>query len=441
MYRSVSQLSDPGAWIIECFVAGWLTLMPVNSFVLIPSIQGTTPAYLFAFASVGLVFLPGYSAATAEVRRGYIKAIVCLLLLWTLNLCVSQMVNLASPPDYLQKATLINPDDTRAAFRSTIITQSIYLAACVSVFLFFRYQFQERWWKYVFWGAWLLAIYGVYEWVYFLVFQRPGDFIANRSYAETPGSWSQTLNFGGVHLLRIKSTQGEPSFLSVVVLPYLYLAAEHRRRLLAAFLLFVAIFSTSTSAFFGLAFGAILTALFRRKFSWRDLLLVGCIATAWAVCYFVFPDIYANLITDKLAGATESGQKRQFSPLGVVEAFFELPPLQWFSGVGFGYTYSNVGISLLFNCGLSGFALFAFGFLFPVFRLPSTARGIALKTGLAVMFFLFLISVAELFLPTTWMFLGLAYRQLAGPADSAERSTQFERIGPPVDGYLPTGES
>ena len=126
MDRSVSQLSDPGAWMIECFVAGWLTLMPVNSFVVIPSIQGTTPAYLFAFVSLVLVFLPGYSVATAEVRRGYLKAIVCLLLLWTLNLCVSQMVNLASPPAYLWTATLINPDDTRRpSVRPSLLSPSI----------------------------------------------------------------------------------------------------------------------------------------------------------------------------------------------------------------------------------------------------------------------------------------------------------------------------
>jgi len=420
MIRAAEGVPDRTAWLLECFVATWLTLMPVNSFVVIPAVQGTTPAYLLAFVSLLLVFVPGYSAATSEIRRAYIKAILCLSLLWLLNLCLSQMVNLANPPDYIWTATLINPNDTRAAFRSTIITQSIYLAACISVFLFFRYQFQERWWKYVFWGAWLLAIYGIYEWLYFLVFQTPGDFIANRSYADTPGSWSQTLNFGPLTLLRIKSTQGEPSFLSVVVLPYLYLAAEQRRRWLAAVLLFVAIFSTSTSAFFGLIFGAVVTALFRRKFSGRDLLLLACIATAWAVCYFMYPDTYANLITDKLAGETDSGAKRQFSPLGVVESFFELPPLQWFSGIGFGYTYSNAGISLLFNCGLSGFGLFTFAFLLPVFRLPSTARGIALKTGLAVMFFLFLISVAELFLPTTWMFLGLAYWQLVRSKSVAE---------------------
>src|SRR5260370_31263041 len=278
MHRAVPASSDAAGWMMEFFVAGWLTLMPVNSFVVITAIQGPTPSYLLAFVSLLLVFLPGYSAATAEVRRGYIRVVVCLSLLWVLNLCVSQMVTLARPPDYLWTATLINPDDTRAAFRSTIITQSIYRAACVCVFLFFRYQFQERWWKYVFWGAWLLAIYGVYEWVYFLIFQTPGDFIANRSYADTPGSWSQTLDFGPVNLLRIKSTQGEPSFLSVGVLPYLYLAAEHRRRLLAAFLLFVAIFSPSPSAFFGLSFGAMVTSLFSPNFICLDMFLFGSIS-------------------------------------------------------------------------------------------------------------------------------------------------------------------
>ena len=83
-----------------------------------------------------------------------------------------------------------------------------------------------------------------------------------------------------------------------------------------------------------------------------------------AVCYFMFPETYANLVTDKLAGETDSGAKRLFSPIGIVETFFGLPPLQWFSGVGFGYTYANAGISVLLNCGLSGFVLFAFGFLF-----------------------------------------------------------------------------
>jgi hypothetical protein len=409
--------------LLETFVACWLTLMPVNSFVLIPAIQGTTPAYLCAFASLLLVFLPGYSAGSPAVRSGYLKVILAVGLLWTLNLALSQIVNLANPPDYLKTANLISPNDTRVAFRGPLITQSIYLAACVSVFLFFRFQFQERWLKYVFWGAWVLAAYGVYEWLFFLIFQTPGDFIANRSYADTPGSWSQTVVFGPLTLLRIKSTQGEPSFLSVVVLPYLYLATEQRKRLLSIVLLFVAIFSTSTSAFFGLVFGIFVTALFRRKIGRSDIFLVAAIVIAVGVCFFRYPETYAYLVSDKLAGDTQSGAARQFSPLELVETFFELPPLQWFSGVGFGYTYSTVGISLLFNCGLSGIFVFVLAFLLPIVRLGNSPRDIALKVGLSVMLFLFFISVAELFLPTTWMFLGLAYWQLSRTrADNAESS-------------------
>jgi hypothetical protein len=43
------------------------------------------------------------------------------------------------------------------------------------------------------------------------------------------------------------------------------------------------------------------------------------------------------------------------------------------------------------------------------------------------MFFLFLISVAELFLPTTWMFLGLAYWQLARKNQAKTEATSSLR--------------
>ena len=69
MIRAADGAPDRTSWLLECFVATWLTLMPVNSFVVIPAIQGTTPAYLLAFVSLLLVFVPGYSASTAEIRK------------------------------------------------------------------------------------------------------------------------------------------------------------------------------------------------------------------------------------------------------------------------------------------------------------------------------------------------------------------------------------
>jgi hypothetical protein len=69
--------------------------------------------------------------------------------------------------------------------------------------------------------------YGIYEWTYFLIFKHPGDFVANRMYGEVhPGSWSQTIDFAGLTLLRIKSFYGEPSFYSSAIVLYLITAVQ-----------------------------------------------------------------------------------------------------------------------------------------------------------------------------------------------------------------------
>ena len=132
---------------------------------------------------------------------------------------------------------------------------SIWLA-CVCIALFFRFFFRAEWMRYVLWGGWFLAIYGIYEWLFFLIFQQPGDFIGNRTYGEFQhtASWSQAIQVGPFNLLRIKSTFGEPSFFSAGVIPYLFLALENKRNWLSAALLFCTIFSTSSSAYRRISF-------------------------------------------------------------------------------------------------------------------------------------------------------------------------------------------
>jgi hypothetical protein len=66
----------------------------------------------------------------------------------------------------------------------------------------------------------------------------------------------------------------------------------------------------------------------------------------------------------------------------------------------------------LVNTGWIGMLVYFYAFLKPVIMLRSEEGNIALKVGLATLLFLFYISVSELFLPTTWMFLGLAYWRL-----------------------------
>ena len=81
-------------------------------------------------------------------------------------------------------------------------------------------------------------------------------------------------------------------------------------------------------------------------------------------------------------------------------------------GIGFGYCYAGVYYAVLMNTGWIGMIVYVYAFLKPVIFLRSDHAGLALKVGIATLFFLFYISVSELFLPTTWMFLGLAYWRL-----------------------------
>ncbi len=61
------------------------------------------------------------------------------------------------------------------------------------------------------------------------------------------------------------------------------------------------------------------------------------------------------------------------------------------------------------NTGWMGLLVYLYVFLKPAILLPTDGDGLVPKVCVTTLFFLFYISVSELFLPTTWMFVGLAY--------------------------------
>src|ERR1700736_5720912 len=248
------------------FMAVWCVLMPLTSFLLIPSAQGTIPAYVLGFASVFLVILSREGGGPSTQQTRYFKVALMVAGIWLLLLCGSQVGHMVSKRHDFGDMFLNNPSDTRVVFRSVLFTQTLYLPACLCIALFFRFFFRAEWMRYVLWGGWFLAIYGIYEWLFFLVFHQPGDFIANRTYGseEHTGSWTQAMQVGPLLLLRMKSTFGEPSWFSAGVIPYLFLALENKRKWLSTALLFCVILSMSTSAYVGLPFALFLQSLFRR---------------------------------------------------------------------------------------------------------------------------------------------------------------------------------
>ena len=106
--------------------------------------------------------------------------------------------------------------------------------------------------------------------------------------------------------------------------------------------------------------------------------------------------------------------------------------MNWLFGVGFGYTYSAVFYVVLLNTGLIGMAIYLYAFLKPVLLLRADGEGLALKVGIAILFFLFYLNVSELFLPTTWMFLGLAYWQLDQQQREAKEARSIRRADHPL---------
>jgi O-Antigen ligase len=415
------------------FMPLWCVLMPLTSFLLIPSVQGTIPAYVLGFVSLFFVIV-GRDSGQANIERiRYFRVVLLVAGIWLLLLCGSQLGHLLSNRHDFGDMLLINVSDTSVVLRSTLFTQSLYLAACVCIALFFRFFFRAEWMRYVLWGGWFLAIYGIYEWLFFLIFHQPGDFIGNRTYGEFQhtGSWSQAIQVGPFNLLRIKSTFGEPSFFSAGVIPYLFLALENKRNWLTAALLFCTIFSTSSSAYVGLAFALILYSFFRRKLSRSIVLVLLLFAAAFATLYYVFPETYDQMFTAKMNGENDSGQSRQDTWAATQDTANTFTLMNRLFGIGFGYYYGGVYYAIPINTGWIGMIVYCYAFLKPVVFLRTDHGGLALKVGIAALFFLFYVSVSELFLPTTWMFLGLAYWGLDQQREQ-RKVTQLETVWTPV---------
>ena len=411
--------------------------MPLTSFLLIPSAQGTIPAYVLAFASVFLVILSRDGGQPSIQQTRYFKVALLVAGIWLLLTCGSQLGHLVSDRHDFGDLFLNNPSDTRVVFRSVLFTQTLYLAACLCIALFFRFFFRAEWMRYVLWGGWFLAIYGIYEWLFFLILGQPGDFLANRTYGEDmqTASWSQAIQLGPLNLLRIKSTFGEPSFFSAAVIPYLFLALEYKRKLLSAALLFCLVFSTSTSAFIGFPFALIIYSLFQRKLSLSIVVIILLFAGALATLYFAFPDTYDSMFTAKLNADNSSGDIHQAGAEAMNDTVKTFTFMNRLFGIGFGYYYGSVFSAVMVNTGWIGLIVYFYAFLKPAILLRSDNRGLALKVGVATIFFLYCINVSELFLPTTWMFLGLAYWRLDQQRQE-KKAAETTRSESPVDSYL-----
>ena len=424
------------------FVAIWCIVMPITGTVLLP-VQGTIPAYVMAFLSVILVFNRIQSGEVPAAVVRYFRTLLGVFLIWVLLMIGSQLGLMASGRHDFGWVNMIDSEDPTVLFRRTMFTQSLYFLACVLIALYFRNFFKPRWRRYVHWGGYFLAGYGIYEWAFFLIFHKTGDFMVNRSFGEHTASWSQSIAFGGLALLRIKSTLGEPTFFAAAVLPYLFFALDDRKIVLSAMLLFTAIGSTSTALFLTLPVVLLIKSFWTGKIRWDYLSILGLVALVILAIAVFFPDTFRGMFMDKFNGDNDSGAVRRENGQRLDDLYQTLTIPNWIFGIGFGYTYLNIYGDLVVNTGLIGAAVFVWVFVRPAILLPTTPGYEGLKAGLLSFLILCYLSLSEFYLPPTWMFLGLSlyalneYQQKRAETEAAaiiaRRNPSFLRPPPAAD--------
>ncbi|SMO90584.1 hypothetical protein [Fodinibius sediminis] len=410
--------TETGRRVIDTFFKCWALVLPITSVLLVPFIQGTTPAYMMAFLSVPLIVA---FATVREIKEYFYLLLLIAIAYITLNLVSQFLLSLYGHMD-LSSLPLVDPLSFTRKFvlRPTLFTQSLYLAACLLTFLFVCKWYHPSWDPYIFAGILLLVAYGFYEVFYFWLTGTSGDFLSNRVFNERYfGSSTQVMNIAGLSTLRMKSLTGEASMFAFTVLPYWVLALHKQKYLIGGILTLALLFSTSTTAILGI-FTYLVVLVFSGKVGWKYLVAGGAgIVLITIIKYQAVFSVFNELILKKLSGASISGNVRLSNMINSLTFWWEAPLPTKIFGLGFGYIRSTDFFStILVNNGLLGLTVFLTVFAYPILILGRTSKEFGLKAALIIILVTMLIAVTEYTYLPTWLFLGMSYHYLPSPGNS-----------------------
>ncbi|WP_195780974.1 hypothetical protein [Priestia megaterium] len=410
-------MSTPSKNIRIILPLKWLLLtITVSSFLVVPSIQGTTPAYLLCFMS--LIFVGFMNKHIAET---FYKDVVIYFFIFISLIMLSQYFLALSQRDIRPEPGLIFIDgvSTVTLFRTSMITQSMYMFVALIFFTLTKHYYNEHWDKYFMRGATFLALYGVYEFVYFLIFKDSGDFISNRVFGDDPeriGSAFQITHIGPLALQRIKSLTGEPSMFSLTIVPFFFYAYFQKRYKLASLFAFTTIFSFSTTAYIGMAiFLIFLFSEFTKNLKFVYFFTLTLLVSIMIVGLDKIWEIIYAAVFEKLLSNSVSTTDRLYYMTNHLHYFTELPFFNKIFGIGFGYIRSTDFFStIVVNSGILGFILITIIFLYPIFKIKinNDPRNTATKLSLLFIYISLMISVPEFSYLSIWLFVGIAYNTI-----------------------------
>ncbi|BBP97947.1 hypothetical protein BSFA1_30760 [Burkholderia sp. SFA1] len=408
------------AALTDLYFRIWAFAMPVTSFLVMPSIQGTTIGYLMCFLSVPLVLLFG-----GRARKNWMHFLLAAIVVWLIMFCTSQIADIMAPfePDFSKIVLVDDKDPFTFILRRTLFTQSLYVAAVVLYVAYVVQYYKPTWDQWLLAAVTLFALYGMYEVVFYIVTGQPGDFISNRAFGDqfgkgivrsdgtVNGSSFQQIDIKGFPIQRLKALTGEPSMYAMSIFPFwIYFNATSRLRWPVWVIGISLIMSTSSTVLIGYA---VYSLIRMRKLGINPVkaligLFVLCVLAYLLQDYIA--DLFKQMVMDKLEQKTESGSDRMLLFVESMRLWFNAAPLNQLFGIGFGYVRStDLFSTLLVNVGVVGTVFISALMLFPAFKLDWDPRGMALRQCCVATWTMMMVSVPEFAYLAPWTLVAMAY--------------------------------
>lgn len=123
----------------------------------------------------------------------------------------------------LNELVLVHPIDYNIKlFRDSLFSQSLYLFMGIITFLFIKEFYNRNWDKWIIYSGSIFSAYGIYEFIFSIIFNMSGDFLSNRIFNLGESISAQFILLAGITFQRIDSLSQEPSMYAFTMLPFLY---------------------------------------------------------------------------------------------------------------------------------------------------------------------------------------------------------------------------
>lgn len=401
------------------YVNVMMLFFPLTSFLLVPAIQGTTIIVVMT-GILGGIFA---CVPVGELKFSFTKELVvffCVVLFLSIS---SQFINLVYDVRLSKDLVLVNKGHLMVSFyRSSHLTQTLYLVACFTIYLFVKYFSDEKIIEHIYWGLRLLCFYAIYEFIYYFLTGRNGDFIVNREFSGGgSASLFQTKNIAGFQLLRMKGYTGEPSMFAFTIIPFWILSFGLKRRFDSILLLVCMILTFSTTAYLAICLFTFFWFFYKKKYKqlvfFGLLVLLLMFALQMDAFRSVMDNLYDSVFGNKISGESASSKQRSGTFYTHLEYWSGLNGFSQLFGVGFGYIRSTDFLTtVLVNNGILGFILFSVFILKNIFiKVSQSTLSWCYKMGLFLLYFVMMATVPEFAYPSFWIYLAVGAIMQARP--------------------------